>query len=60
MNRPFTPTYHRDHTVTIWDVHVQQWARVDAESLTDAQSASLDAHTLLRVRRHLGLAPVAV
>ena len=36
------PTYHRDGTVSYWDVFLQQWARRPAQEVTDAVQASQD------------------
>lgn len=51
MSRPtFRPTFHRDGTVTIWDVFAQNWAR--ARGFSDAQLASLSPAFRERVIRH--------
>ncbi len=36
------PTYHRDGSVSYWDVFLQQWARRPAQDVTDAVQASQD------------------
>jgi len=36
------PTYHRDGTVSYWDVFLQQWARRPAQEVTEAVQASHD------------------
>ncbi len=36
------PTYHRDGTVSYWDVYLQQWARRPAQDVTEAVQASQD------------------
>ncbi len=36
------PTYHRDGTVSYWDVYQQQWARRPAQDVTEAVQASHD------------------
>ena len=36
------PTYHRDGTVSYWDVYLQQWARRPAQEVTEAVQASHD------------------
>ena len=41
---------HRDHTVTVWNPHTQQWHRTAKPS--DELLASLDWKTRVRVRRH--------
>ena len=34
------PTYHRDGTVSYWDVYLQQWARQPAHEIRDEVQAS--------------------
>ena len=36
------PTYHRDGSVSYWDVYLQQWARRPAQEVTEAVQASHD------------------
>lgn len=43
-------TYHRDGSVTLWDVYQQQWVRSSAFS--DEVYASLGAGERARVLRH--------
>ena len=52
-NDAYKTTYHRDHTVTIWDVYAQQWVRTDHPS--DAILASLMPDERERVMRHCGI-----
>ena len=47
----FSTKYHRDGTVTVWDVYAQQWTRTAAPS--DEVLASLGAKERERVRRHV-------
>lgn len=49
----YRPTFHRDGTVTVWDVYRQQWRRTSRPS--DQVLASLDARTRARVMRHCGI-----
>ena len=50
-------TLHRDGSVTLWDVYVQQWTRTDAPSdalyatLTSAERARIDRHIFVTQRR---------
>jgi hypothetical protein len=44
-------TYHRDGSVTLWDVYSQQWVRTDAPS--DEVYASLSASERARIMRHI-------
>jgi hypothetical protein len=50
--RPATgrTTYHRDGTITVWDVYTQSWVRTSAPS--DALLASLSEHERTRIVRH--------
>lgn len=32
----YRTTYHRDGTVTVWDVYQQQWRRMNASNRSDA------------------------
>lgn len=48
---PYRTTYHRDGTVTVWDVYTQQWLRTSRPS--DQILASLPAEERERVRRHV-------
>jgi hypothetical protein len=45
-------TFHRDATVTFWDVSAQQWVRTS--NPTDAQLASMSSTLRKRVIRHVG------
>lgn len=47
-------TYHRDGTVTIWDVYAQSWTRTRHPS--NAILASLDRRERKRVMRHCDIA----
>ena len=46
-----TMTYHRDGTVTYWDVYRQAWARIDADLMSDEAIASLTAAERDKVAR---------
>ena len=35
-------TYHRDGTVTLWNVYTQQWERIAADRVSDQIMASLN------------------
>ena len=50
---PYKTTYHRDHTVTIWDVYAQAWTRTGNPS--DQILASLMKEERARVMRHCGV-----
>jgi hypothetical protein len=45
--------YHRDGTVTMWDVHTQQWVRTGEPS--DQQLASLDHEVRRHVMEHVAV-----
>lgn len=45
-------TYHRDHTVTLWDVLTQSW-RMRVSYLSPAVLATLSERERARVVRHL-------
>lgn len=49
----YRTTYHRDHTVTVWDVYTQQWLRTGSPS--DRLLASLSEAERARVIRHCRL-----
>ena len=48
--KPFRTTYHRDATVTVWDVYAQRWTRTGSPS--DAVLASMSSDERARVERH--------
>lgn len=50
MTRTFAPRFHRDNTVTLWDVYTQQWTRTSSPSA--AQLAALSDRVRTRVIRH--------
>jgi len=50
----FKTRFHRDQTVTIWDVHFQGWVRTSRPR--DSILASLDPRERARVIRHCGIA----
>lgn len=47
-------TYHRDGSVTLWSVHMQQWIRTRRPS--DEALASLSSDARGRVLRHIAKA----
>jgi hypothetical protein len=47
-------TYHRDHTVTLWNVYTQSWMRTSRPS--DRVLASLTPRERARVLRHCKIA----
>jgi hypothetical protein len=47
----YRTTYHRDGTVTVWDVHQQAWTRVRADRIGDAVLASLSDAERRRISR---------
>ena len=49
---PYDPTYHRDGTVTYWDVYAQSWHRAHADQISDQTMASQDRTFRAWVRRH--------
>ena len=49
--------FHRDGTVTVWDVYLQQWTRTAHPS--DAVLASLMPRERDRVIRHCGIGGAA-
>lgn len=49
---PYRTKYHRDATVTLWDVYQQQWIRTARPS--DRQLASLSSKVRARVIQHCG------
>lgn len=50
---PTSPTYHCDHTVTLWDVYSQSWTRTATPPARVV--ASLDPSVRERVTRHCRL-----
>lgn len=51
MKSNFSPTFHRDNTITLWDVHVQQWVRTSTPTEAQMCSMARDVNPA-RVRRH--------
>lgn len=51
--KPYKTKFHRDATVTIWDVYSQQWLRTDRPS--DQILASLGEKERNRVIHHCGI-----
>lgn len=50
---PYRTTYHRDGTVTVWDVYSQTWTRTASPS--DQILASLSQSERERVMRHVAV-----
>ncbi len=46
-------TYHRDGTVTYWDVYRQAWTRVAAEKISDESLATMGQPARDRIERHI-------
>ena len=46
----YSPTYHRDGTVTYWSVYSQVWVR--ASHLSDKELAARDSSERARIIRH--------
>jgi len=47
----YAPTYHRDGTITYWDVYLQQWVRCEAASISAATCATQDDRFRAAVRK---------
>ena len=50
-NKKQKTVLHRDGTVTWWDIHIQQWIRVD--QFSDQQWSTMGHHERQRIGRHL-------
>lgn len=50
---PYRTRYHRDKTVTVWNVYTQEWLRTSRPS--DRVLASLDTAERDRAIRHCGI-----
>lgn len=50
---PYSPTLHRDGSVTYWSVYRQQWVR--GRSLPDEDYAAQGIEDRDRIMRHLGV-----
>ena len=48
---PYATTYHRDGSVTVWDVYTQGWVRTGRPSDRILASCSSDRE---RIKRHCG------
>lgn len=51
MSKPFAPKFHRDSTVTIWNVYTQSWTRTGCP--TAELLATLPSALRERVLRHV-------
>jgi len=50
MSDNLKTTFHRDGTVTYWDVHLQQWQRIDARHICASTLATLPADERAQIR----------
>jgi hypothetical protein len=48
-NDPYKTTYHRDGTVTLWDVYTQSWLRIVAGEISDRTLATLNDQERARI-----------
>ncbi len=48
----YKTTYHRDGTVTYWNVYAQQWRRVKASDMSAENLATMDNEERARIERH--------
>jgi hypothetical protein len=46
----YTTTYHKDQTVTIWNVYTQTWQRLRAKNVSDTLLATLTGTERARIR----------
>lgn len=51
---PYRTTFHRDDTVTYWDVYAQQWSRQHAATITDDSLSTLPLAERDRIVRMAG------
>ena len=51
MSKAYRTTYHRDGTVTLWDVYRQMWRRMKAANVPDQIMASLSVVERARIER---------
>ncbi|HRZ55995.1 MAG TPA: hypothetical protein P5525_11125 [Candidatus Paceibacterota bacterium] len=47
----YKTTYHRDGTVTVWDVYSQTWRRIAADQVSDQILASLNETERRRIAK---------
>jgi hypothetical protein len=50
-NDAYKTTFHRDGTVTLWNVFRQQWTRRDAAAISDELLATLTPAERARIER---------
>ena len=50
-NDPYKTTFHRDRTITVWDVYAQGWTRVSVDAISDRVMASLSDSERRRITR---------
>jgi hypothetical protein len=48
---PYANVYHRDGTVTYWDVYSQSWARVRADRISDRTLSTMSDEERARIHR---------
>ena len=46
--------YHRDGTVTLWDIYRQQWRRLPADAISAEMLATLSDAERIRIARMKG------
>jgi len=51
MNNPYRTTFHRDGTITFWDIFQQTWRRLAAADISDHILASMPARERKRIDR---------
>lgn len=51
MKDQFKTTFHRDGTITVWDVYTQSWWRVSAGAIDDRTLATLNQKERARIAR---------
>lgn len=51
MTSMYSTTYHRDGTVTVWDVYRQGWRRLRADRISDSLLATLTERERARIER---------
>lgn len=53
----YESTFHRDGTVSYWDIYAQNWRRQSAASIRDEVLRSFDSEEVDRVRKHAETCP---
>ena len=49
--KPYATRYHKDGTVTLWDVYTQTWRRIAAADVSDQTLATLSDAERTRIAR---------